>query len=163
MDQGLLSWSRLQGPSLQQQSVLFDDWVTDGVTRGALVAIATVWQKHDLDHNGDAVLPKQDHLWTGSPRLPTLVTHAATDKGGGLVFFHECQHSGLKHLGPKQMGFQGASLYWITSQRNNKNLLAFFVCDVHEVWWHMTHTAAKQHVVLLWGETESVSHPSYSH
>lgn len=59
---GLLSWNLLQGPSLQKQSVLFDDRVADGVTWGALIAIATVRQEHDLNHNGDAVPPKQDHL-----------------------------------------------------------------------------------------------------
>lgn len=59
---GLLSWNLLQGPSLQKQSVLFDDWVADGVTRGALITIATVWQKHDLNHDGDVVPPQQDHL-----------------------------------------------------------------------------------------------------
>lgn len=58
----LLSWNWLQGPSLQQQSILFDDRVADGVAWGALVAIATVWQEHDLDHDGDAVPPEQDHL-----------------------------------------------------------------------------------------------------
>lgn len=59
---GLLSWNLLQGPSLQKQSVLFDDRVADGVTRGALITIATVWQKHDLNHDGDVVPPQQDHL-----------------------------------------------------------------------------------------------------
>lgn len=72
----LLSWNWLQGPSLEQQSILFDDRVTDGVTRGALVAIAAVRQEHDLDHDWDAVPPQQNHLRTRSPCLTTLDKHA---------------------------------------------------------------------------------------
>ncbi len=92
----LLSWNGLQGPSLQQQSILFDDRVADRVTRGALVTIATVWQEHDLNHDGDAVPPKENHLRTGSPCLPTLDTHTPADKGGGLVFISECQQQDLE-------------------------------------------------------------------
>lgn len=54
----ILSRNSLQGPSLQQQSILFDDRVTDEITWGALIAIATVWKEHDLDHNGYVVPPK---------------------------------------------------------------------------------------------------------
>lgn len=58
----LLPWNLLQGPSFQQQSILFDDRVADRVTWGALITIATVWQEHDLNHDGDVVSPKEDDL-----------------------------------------------------------------------------------------------------